>query len=484
MKSEALTKAPLENHRADFEQATQAQWTTLAVAGLKSDKNDAEALQALRQTTLDGIPIEVLYDSNSYDFTQPHTAGVESAIDNRVLVKASDSKKANSAILQALAGGAKSIELHIQDENALSACLNDVQLDLAQISLRAGHHFSTCAAKFIDHVTASEAPLNTLHCLLGSDPLGLMLAGNVSEQTLPSQLTALAQHAKTIVSTLPNSQSVLVDVAVHHNAGASIVEELHAALATALVYLETMLDSGMSTHDARTQIVFQLATDSDVLLGVAKLRALQCLWQGLLRSIDKSYVDNTAALVVVETSQRHLSTLQPWNNHLRNLAASTAAMLGSADTLLVHPHDNLLSDVADEERTLSDRMARNIAIILERESGLSKVHDPMSGSYAMENLTEQLVHNTWQSLTQTDTSEGWLNELASGRWQARLQQTHQKRINLLKEDKSVCVGVNRYVFTDDAASASIGQETALPPALQAVRESAEFEHHANAGDKV
>lgn len=484
MKSEAHMRLPLDNHRASFEQANNTQWMTLAAAGLKSEKSNIEALQALRHTTLDGIPIDVLYDASSHDFTLPYTSLRESVIDNRVAVEATNPQTANSAILQALAGGAKSIELHIQDEKILATCLRDVQLNIASIALRTGHRFSACAAAFIDHAVSSGLALDSLHCLLSSDPIGEMLAGNVAEQKFPSQLTTLAEHAQTIVSTLPNACSVIVDTAVHHNAGASVVEELHAALATALVYLEALLDSGMSIHTARTQIVFQLAMDSDVLLGVAKLRALQCLWQGLLRTIDTSYEPHTAAQVVAETSHRHLSQLQPWNNHLRNLAASTAAMLGSASALLVHPHDTLQKDVTNEDKRLSDRMARNIAIILERECGLGKVHDPMSGSYAMENLTEKLVHSTWQSLAKTDTSEGWLNELTSGRWQTRLHKTHQQRVRLLQEDKYVCVGVNRYIYTDDAASASIEKKTTLPPALRTVRESADFEHNAFSGYKV
>lgn len=484
MTSEADISASLPIHSKNFEQATREQWTELAIAGLRSDDANLEALQSLRQTTLDAIRIDVLYDASKHDYNVPCKPETHAAIDNRVAIKEQSPASVNSSMLQALSAGATSVELTLQDEHNLASCLSGVQLDLAPVCLRAGHRFAQCSQAFMEHAASTGVAPDAINSVLATDPIGLLLTGKISEKDLASQLGDIGQHAQSVLSHLPNSRSVLIDVAIHHNAGASVVEELHAALTTALVYLEYMLDSGLSTEQTSEQIVFQLAMDSDVLLGVAKLRAVQHLWQGLLKAIDAAYQPEKPAQIIVETSQRQLSLMQPWNNHLRNLAASTAAMLGSADTLLVHPHNQIQATQTQEDIDLGQRMARNIAIILERECGLNKVHDPMAGSYAMENLTRQLVDQTWQSLAQTDTSEGWLDELNSGRWQARLSQTHERRIASLDAEKTVSVGVNRYMLSGEKLTASDASTTVLPPALQRVRESAVFEQRTATGAKA
>ena len=215
------------------------------------------------------------------------------------------------------------------------------------------------------------------------------------------------------------------------------------------------------------------------------------------RNADKGSISsNNPVFIVAETSRRYTSKLQPWNNHLRNLSASTAAFLGNANALIVHPHDAVLRSADSSDASLGDRMARNIAIILERECGLSKVHDPMAGAYAVENLTQQLMQHTWQSLATTDTSEGWLDELYSGRWQTRLAHTHRQRVTLMENEQRVTVGVNRFVQSDNVETGSInteqlsgkqssGKKTAnesaatdksiLPISLTLVREAEAFE---------
>jgi len=137
----------------------------------------------------------------------------------------------------------------------------------------------------------------------------------------------------------------------------------------------------------------------------------------------------------------------------------------------------------EPDNELGDRMARNVAIILERESGLSHVHDPMAGSYAVENLTQQLAQHTWQSLSSTDTAEGWLDELTSGRWQTRLSQTHKLRTELMQQEKKVAVGVNRFV--DDKAPQKTSNDNtsaANQGLLTPVRDAQTFENGTTVGE--
>ncbi|MFK7858103.1 MAG: methylmalonyl-CoA mutase family protein [Granulosicoccus sp.] len=462
-----------------FTPPSRDQWIEMAMAGLRGEKSDMDALQQLRRTTLEGIPLEVLYDSADVPINSPFSDKSANGLDNRLCVKADDPIQASRNILQGLQGGITSIELRTCKPADIPTVLSGVQLNLATVSLRALDQYEVCLQALLELVSAQGHDRSTWYCCVNADPISVALASGANETELRKQLKNVARFTKNTSSSLPSVKCLLVDVALHHNAGASTVEELHAALATATLYLESLLDAGISLEDACEQIVFQIAMDADVLLGVAKLRALKALWQIVVDQFSSGSTKHKPATIVAETSQRFLSILQPWNNHLRNLCASTAALLGGADTLMVHPHDALQRSDKNPDTTLGDRMARNMAIILERECGLDNVHDPMSGSYAIESLTHQLMQYTWQSLASTDTGEGWINELLSERWQTRLTNTHNQRTTLMQREQRIAVGVNRFIQTDEKVHTLIHPtSTTSSHALTAVRDADAFEQSA------
>ena len=479
---------------SEFTPPTRQQWIDAAIAGLGSgsDSNDnSQALQLLRRVTLEGIPLEVLYDGAKTSFSTRARTSASESWDNRLPVHVENGKDAavaNTRILEGLEGGISSIELHTNDSATIAPCLQGVQMNIATISLRTNQASQEFTKSLVQLAADQDMDQQALHCNLNADPVGSWLKSGTADQTMAEQLRQMASFASTTANHLPLATSVLVDASIHHNAGASTVEELHAAVATATLYLEAMLNEGININDACRQIVFQVAMDADVLLEIAKLRTLKALWQHVVLQID-STATSEPATVIAETSRRFISQLEPWNNHLRNLAASTAAAMGGADTLIVHPHDALQRKHEKYDTTTGDRMARNIAIILERECGLRKIHDPMAGAYAIENLTAQLMQQTWQSLASTDTGEGWLDELQSGRWQTRLAHTHKQRVSLMQDEKRIAIGVNRFIQSSDAdTSGEIIRNSAgitnpasdnkqAKAALTPVRDAASFERN-------
>jgi len=458
-----------------FELPSREQWVEMAVSGLGVEKSDTNALHQLRRTTLEGIPLEVLYDTADSAVTLAPGEKSVSSWDNRLCVKGVDAGKASDNILQGLQGGITSVELHTSTPADIPTALAGVQLDLAKISLRSSDQYETCLKALLGIAIQQGLDKEKLPASINVDPIGAALSARTPGSELSGELARMANFTKATAASLPSVQCLLVDVAQHHNAGASTVEELHAAVATATVYLEMLVDAGMPVNEACAHVVFQVAMDADVLLGVAKLRALRALWQFVIDQFDSGTTNTGPVSIVAETSQRFLSTREPWNNHLRNLCAGTAAMLASTDALIVHPHD-LLQRRAQTDTSLGDRMARNLAIILERECGLGKVHDPMAGSYAIENLTQQLMQHAWQSLASTDTAEGWIDELLSGRWQERLACTHNQRLTLMQNEQRIAVGVNRFVQSDKASAPARQVGTNKnKPTLIAVRDSETFE---------
>jgi len=440
------TPPPAELDRV-FTPPSQREWSESALAGLTANAT----LSSLAHETLDGLNIAVLYDTAAGEAcTGLPYRDMVSGWDNRLaLGHATNAEHANRQLLEALSAGNTSIQITANAQTDFATLLNGIMLDVAPISLRISHDLAKVADNFKRHIDAQNMNSADVNCSFNADPVGNWLTEGDVNVSLDTALTSLGQFATDTRKQFPSSKTVLVDATVHHNAGASATQELQAAIATGTLYLEALRNTGMSVEQASGHIVFQMACDADVLMGVIKLRSLAHLWQHVLGQFNHTSSSPTAGnhqglSLVVETSRRNLSRIEYWNNHLRNMAACTAAAMGNATAIIVHPHDCIDDWAANEDASLGLRMARNLPIILDRESGLISVNDPFKGSHAIETLTRQLMEKAWQSLSHMGNSAGWLSSIQSGEWQASIGKIHAKRLARLTDETSIMVGVNRF----------------------------------------
>ncbi len=483
--------APTDNELDTiFTPPSYEQWQDSVLAGLPA----GSTLDALRYQTLDGLDISVLYHDSPMatqaNALQAISGEGNSTWDNRLCITDThNTTQANRHLHAGLQGGNTSIELHVEATTDIGALLKDVMLDLAPVSFRAGHDYAAVAEHFLAVAGQSSLTENTLRSSFNADPLGQWLRTGVEPVSLDLTLKAMARFSKDIKAALPGANTVLVDTTLHHNAGASTVQELQAAIATGTLYLTHLLDTGMNLQAASRCVVFQMACDSDVLMGTVKLRSLASLWEHVLGQFESSPTAGESAnalaapSIVAETSRRYLSRLDPWNNHLRNIAACSAAAMGGAASIIVHPHDYIGAWRSSTDLATGTRMARNLPIILERESWVMHVKDPMAGSFAVETLTAQLTDLTWQALAEMGDLDAWLAAIRTGKWQTSLAETQQRRSVRLSDDKQVMVGVNRYVNKEETEagttisdSSSPSLQTELPSsALRPVRDAEPFE---------
>ncbi len=483
--------APTDNELDTiFRPPSYEQWQDSVLAGLPADST----LDALQHQTLDGLNIRVLYHDSpiATQANAPHAASGDgnNTWDNRLCITDThDTSLANRHLHEGLQGGNTSIELYVEGTTDICALLKDVMMDLAPVSFRAGHDYAAVAEQFLTLASQPSLTADALRCSFNADPLGQWLRTGIEPGSLDLALKAMAGFSKDLSAALPGASTVMVDTTLHHNAGASSVQELQAAIATGTLYLTHLLDAGMSLEAASRCVVFQMACDSDVLMGSVKLRSLAALWEHVLGQFESSPTAGESAnavaapSIVAETSRRYLSQLDPWNNHLRNIAAVSAAAMGGAATIIVHPHDRIGAWRSSADPATGTRMARNLPIILERESWVTHIRDPMAGSFAVETLTTQLTDLTWQALTEMGDLEAWLAAIRSGQWQKSVAETQQRRSARLSDDKQVMVGVNRYVNKEDtdagttiSDSSSPSHQTELPStALLPVRDAEPFE---------
>ena len=179
----------------------------------------------------------------------------------------------------------------------------------------------------------------------------------------------------------------LVDTAHIHNAGGSLVQELTYGLH---LYYQ-LLNHGISSD----KIVIRVACDSELFLGVAKLKSFRFL----LEKISNQFQQESLFEIVGSCSLREQTLYDPYNNMLRNTASLMAQFMGGANVITCRPYDYLFSKMTFESPSeFGHRYALQSLYMLRDESHINKVIDPLKGSHTIEALLNEIKNKVWDSV--------------------------------------------------------------------------------------
>lgn len=256
--------------------------------------------------------------------------------------------------------------------------------------------------------------------------------------------------------TSPQFRTVCVSSHAFHNAGATIAQELAFTLSSAVTYLDKLTDEGLSVEDILLKVYFSLSIGTNYFLEIAKLRALRYLWERIsgqfLKEVDTS-LRRANCYIHAQTSTFYDAATTPNTNMLRATTEAMSAVMGGCDALTVHAYDAVFQE-SDE---FSERIARNISILLKGESYLDKTIDPAAGSYYLENLTLQLADAAWALFLAIEEKGGFMEAIAQNFIQDAIEENFQQMLKALEEGKRVMVGVNKFRFDDGTV--------VIPPAI-------------------
>lgn len=372
---------------------------------LADDAADSDVWSLLSTTTLDGISITPLgtTDLDTPDpglpgqapFTRGSTARRElDGWDNRAWFADPDADRTAADVTTDLENGVNSLWLSLGAGGVpiagLAAILEPVFVDLAAVVIDAPSE-PVEAAKAYAAVVKDKAVTPAPGSTLGFDPIGATLRG-VGE----TDLDLLAEVAA--IATDIGSSALTVDATAAHDAGASDAQELAYSLATGVTYLRLLVESGLDVADAAALIDFRYAATDQQFPTIAKLRAARRLWH---RVLELSGVSDAAGQVQhAVTSRPMMSRHDPYVNMLRTTVAAFAAGVGGAAAVTVLPFDEPLG----LPEAFSRRIARNTSSLLVDESHVAAVADPAGGSFAVEQLTDDLARAAWALFGQIDAT--------------------------------------------------------------------------------
>jgi methylmalonyl-CoA mutase len=245
---------------------------------------------------------------------------------------------------------------------------------------------------------------------------------------------------------MPKFNSISISGYHMHEAGATAVQELAFTIADGKEYVQRAIASGLDIDAFAGRLSFFFGIGMNFFMEVSKLRAARTLWHRVMDELGAKDERSKMLRTHCQTSGVSLQEQDPYNNVIRTTIEAMAATLGGTQSL----HTNALDEAIALPTDFSARIARNTQIVLAEESGITKVVDPLGGSYYVEALTAELVEQAWKIIGEVDELGGMTKAVASGMPKRLIEEAAAARQARVDKGEDVIVGVNTYkLATED-----------------------------------
>ncbi|MSU91059.1 methylmalonyl-CoA mutase [Rhodobacteraceae bacterium 2CG4] len=239
---------------------------------------------------------------------------------------------------------------------------------------------------------------------------------------------------------MPRFNSISISGYHMQEAGATLVQELAYTLADGREYVRAAIARGMDVDAFAGRLSFFFAIGMNFFMEAAKLRAARLLWSRIMDEFEPNRPQSRMLRTHCQTSGVSLQEQDPYNNIVRTAYEAMAAALGGTQSL----HTNSFDEAIGLPTEFSARIARNTQLILQHETGVTRVVDPLAGSYYVEALTDQLAAEAWKLIEEVESLGGMTRAVASGLPKLRIEEAAAKRQAAIDRGEEVIVGVNRF----------------------------------------
>lgn len=368
-----------------------------------------------------------------------------------------DVKKANEDALFMLDRGITSLGFGVNAQNGncvinavedLEILFKDIHIECIGIYFKSGHNSPELVKLLIEYV--KKKGLDKTKIIGGAcyDPLGYLTVKGAWGNSEEEDFKTLKELIELAAVELPNFRVLSVNGQHFNGAGSSTVQELGFSLSVAAEYLTRLSELGVNPETIAKSIALNFGVGTNYFMEIAKIRAARYLFAKLLESYGSAY---TKISVCSFTSGWNATIYDPYANVLRATTESMAAVIGGTDTLVVKPFDQHFKP----GNKFSERIARNIQIILKEESYFDKIVDPSAGSYYIENLTDSIIEESWKLFLDMDSKSGYLTALKEEVVQNALEETANQRNHNLASRREILLGTNQFPNYSETAKDNI-----------------------------
>ena len=245
---------------------------------------------------------------------------------------------------------------------------------------------------------------------------------------------------------MPKFNSISISGYHMHEAGATAVQELAFTIADGKEYVQRAMAAGLDIDAFAGRLSFFFGIGMNFFMEIAKLRAARTLWYRVMHGLGAKQERSKMLRTHCQTSGVSLQEQDPYNNVIRTTVEAMAATLGGTQSL----HTNALDEAIALPTDFSARIARNTQLVLQEESGITNVVDPLGGSYYIEALTAKLVEEAEKLIAEVDEAGGMTAYVDTGAPKAAIERAAAQKQTGIDKGETVIVGVNKYRLAEEA----------------------------------
>ena len=238
-----------------------------------------------------------------------------------------------------------------------------------------------------------------------------------------------------------------VSISGYHmmEAGANSVLQTAFTLANGLEYVKAALKAGLDIDAFAPRLSFFFGVGINFFMEIAMLRAARFLWHELMAQFNPKNPKSSMLRTHVQTSGWSLTEQDPYNNIIRTTLEALAAVLGGTQSL----HTNSFDEAVGLPTNFSARIARNTQIIIQEESQVCHVVDPLGGSYYIESLTNGIITEARKIITEVEALGGMAKAIETGMPKLRIEESAARKQARIDQGTDVIVGVNKYKIEEE-----------------------------------
>jgi methylmalonyl-CoA mutase len=244
---------------------------------------------------------------------------------------------------------------------------------------------------------------------------------------------------------MPRFNSISISGYHMQEAGATADLELAYTLADGVEYLRAGLGAGLDVDAFAPRLSFFWAIGMNFFMEVAKMRAARLLWSKLVNQFEPTSEKSLSLRTHSQTSGWSLTAQDVYNNVIRTCVEAMASTQGHTQSL----HTNALDEALALPTDFSARIARNTQLVLQRESGTTRVIDPWGGSAYVERLTYELAKKAWAHIQEVEAAGGMAKAIEAGIPKLRIEEAAARTQARIDSGRQPVIGVNTYRVEDE-----------------------------------